>query len=292
MPPNGVLNLNKPPGITSRRVVDRVQRLARPAKAGHAGTLDPLASGVLVVCVGTATRLIEYVQRMPKRYTATFLLGRESPTDDVEGEVAGLTDPPVPDEEQIRAATQRFVGRIEQRPPAYSAVKVQGRRAYDLARRGKQVELKARPVTVHGIDVVDYTYPELTLDVLCGSGTYIRSLGRDLAESLGTKAVMSALRRTAIGEFRADDALDPEQLAPENWLAHLLPPLTAVGTLARVELSEDETETVRHGRAIELPAAPREHAELAAVDGAGRLVAILTRRGDAVFRPSRVLAPG
>jgi len=291
MPPHGVLNLNKPPGVTSRRVVDRVQRLARPAKAGHAGTLDPLASGVLVVCVGAATRLIEYVQRMPKRYTASFLLGRESPTDDVEGEVAELPDPPVPGEEQLRSAAERFVGRIEQRPPAYSAVKVRGRRAYDLARRGEQVQLEARPVTVHRIDVVDYTYPRLTLDVLCGSGTYIRSLGRDLAESLGTKAVMSALERTAIGEFHIDKAVDPEQLAPESWLEHLLPPLAAVGTLAQVGLSDEQVKAVRHGRPITLPAELRGEAELAAVDGGGQLVAILTRRGRAEFRPSRVLAP-
>lgn len=290
MPPHGVLNLNKLPGVTSRRVVDRVQRLARPAKAGHAGTLDPLASGVLVVCVGAATRLIEYVQRMPKRYTATFLLGRESPTDDIEGEVAELPDPPVPDREQLRAAAQRFVGRIEQRPPAYSAVKVGGRRAYDLARRGEEVRIKARPVTVHRIDVIDYTYPRLTLDILCGSGTYVRSLGRDLAESLGTKAVMSALERTAIGEFRVDEAADAERLTPENWLEHLRPPLAAVGTLAQVELRDEQVEAVRHGRTIRLPAGLHGQAELAAIDAGGRLVAILTRRGGA-FRPSRVLAP-
>jgi tRNA pseudouridine55 synthase len=291
MPPHGVLNLNKPSGVTSRRVVDRVQRLARPAKAGHAGTLDPLASGVLVVCVGAATRLIEYVQRMPKRYTATFLLGRESPTDDVEGEVAELTDPPVPEHEQLRTAAQRFVGRIEQRPPAYSAVKVRGQRAYDLARRGEQVKLEARPVTVHRIDVVDYTYPRVTLDVLCGSGTYIRSLGRDLAESLGTKAVMSALERTAIGEFRVDEAVDPDQLTPEDWLDHLLPSLAAVGALMQIELSDEQVEAVRHGRTIALPAGLHEEAELAAVDAEGRLVAMLTRRGGAEFRPSRVLMP-
>jgi len=291
MAPHGVLNLNKPPGITSRRVVDRVQRLARPAKAGHAGTLDPLASGVLVVCVGAATRLIEYVQRMPKRYTAAFLIGCESPTDDVEGEVAELPDPPVPDREQLRAAARRFIGRIEQRPPAYSAVKVRGRRAYDLARRGEEVELKARPVTVYRIDVLDYAYPRLSLDILCGSGTYVRSLGRDLAESLGTKAVMSALRRIAIGGFGIDEAVDPEQLTPHRWLTHLLPPLAAVGALARVELDDEQAAAVRHGRTITLPAELRRETELAAVDAAGRLVAILTRRGGAGFGPSRVLPP-
>jgi len=149
----GILNLNKPAGVTSRRVVDDVQRLVRPAKVGHAGTLDPLATGVLVVCTGAATRLIEYVQQMPKSYTGTFLLGRQSPTEDVDGEVTELDSPPVPSWPEIEAAVRAFEGRIEQRPPAFSALKVGGRRAYDLARRGKSVELKSRPVTIHRISI-------------------------------------------------------------------------------------------------------------------------------------------
>ena len=193
MPPCGLLNLNKPAGMTSRDVVNIVQRLSRPAKAGHAGTLDPLADGVLVVCVGSATRLIEYVQRMPKRYVGTFLLGRQSPTEDIEGEVTELPDAPVPTREQIEAAARRFVGRIEQRPPAFSALKIRGRPAYKLARQGKPVELAPRPVEIYRIEVKKYRYPELVLEIDCGGGTYVRSLGRDLAESLGTAAVMSAL---------------------------------------------------------------------------------------------------
>ena len=215
--PCGLLNLNKPVGMTSRQAVNVVQRLAGPAKAGHAGTLDPLASGVLVVCVGGATRLIEYVQRMRKRYVGTFLLGRQSITEDTEGDVTELPDAPVPNWQEIEAAAQRFVGRIEQRPPAFSALKVQGRAAYKLARQGKPVVLVPRPVDIHRIEIQSYEYPELVLAVECGSGTYVRSLGRDLAETLGTAAVMSALVRTSIGSHRLEEApprgANPRQLA-------------------------------------------------------------------------------
>ena len=153
-------------------MVDHVQRLVRPAKAGHAGTLDPLASGVLVVCVGPATRLVDYVQRAAKRYTATFLLGRESDTEDVDGIVKEWNQPPKPRLDEIQQAAKQFIGEIQQRPPAYSALKVKrpdGRsvRAYKLARAGKAVELKPRPVTIHDIQIQNYEYPELTLDVRC-----------------------------------------------------------------------------------------------------------------------------
>ena len=201
MSPCGLLNLSKPAEMSSRQAVNLVERLTRPVRAGHAGTLDPLATGVLVVCVGAATRLIGYVQRMPKRYQGTFLLGRQSPTEDIEGDVIELADAPIPTREQVVAVAARFIGRIDQRPPAFSAVKVAGRRAYELARQGRQPEWLPRPVVIHSIEVAAYQYPELILDVACGGGTYIRSLGRDLAESLGTAAVMSALVRTLDRQF-------------------------------------------------------------------------------------------
>lgn len=291
MAPCGVLNLSKPAGMTSRQVVNGVQRLARPAKVGHAGTLDPLATGVLVVCVGAATRLIEYVQQMPKGYTGTFLLGRRSPTEDIEGEVTELADPPVPTHDQIAAATRALVGRIEQRPPAYSALKVEGRRAYALARKGQEVELKPRTVTVYRIEVQAYAYPELRLAIECGSGTYVRSLGRDLAESLGTAAVMSQLVRTSIGDFRIEEAIDPRRLTSENWTGHLLPPLRAVGSMPRVELSPEEIARVRQGLAISKKTPSTDAGEFAAIDRAGRLAAILTRRGPGLLGPSRNLPP-
>ncbi len=291
MPHSGLLNLNKPAGMTSREAVNRVQRFVHPAKVGHAGTLDPLATGVLVVCVGAATRLIEYVQRMPKSYTGTFLLGRSSATEDIEGEVTELPGAPVPTHEEIVAAAERLVGRIEQRPPAFSALKVAGRRAYKLARRGEPVELKPREVVVHKIEVASYDYPELVLEVQCGSGTYIRSLGRDLAESVGTAAVMSALVRTAIGRFRLEDAVDPGRLTHAGIRELLQPPLTAVESLPRVTLSKAEVVEIGHGRTIPEGKGEMkgkgEKGEFAAIDANGRLVAILAPRRENRLGPVR-----
>ena len=288
MPPHGLLNLEKPCGMTSRRVVDLVQRLARPAKVGHAGTLDPLASGVLIVCVGAATRLIEYVQRASKRYAATFLLGRQSPTEDIDGEVTELVDPPVPSLDEVQQAAGGLTGAIQQRPPAFSALKVAGQRAYHLARQGRHFELEPRTVTIYRLAVVGYDYPELKLDIECGAGTYIRSLGRDLALSLGTAAVMSALVRTAIGEFRLDDAFGPHELTKANWTTHLLPPIAAVGSMPRVELLAGQIRQIHSGQAIPAPPGMTpSDGEIAGVDRAGRLVAILARRGSGQLGPVR-----
>jgi len=291
MPPYGFLNLHKPSGLTSRQVVNIVQRLLRRPKTGHAGTLDPLASGVLVVSVGPASRLIEYVQRMPKSYTGTFLLGRESDTEDIEGEVTELDNPPVPTLDAIREATKPLVGEILQQPPIYSALKVDGRRAYKMARRGEEVELKPRPITIYSIDVVAYEYPELTLDIACGSGTYIRSLGRDLGHALGTAAVMSALVRTAIGPFTLDAATYPSKLTRDNWTDHLAAPLTAVESMPRVELTPDEVTEIGHGRKITRSDLDPNVKEYAAITPEGNLLALLTPRGPNQLGPTKNFPP-
>ena len=306
----GIINLNKPTGITSRRAVDTVKRLARPAKVGHAGTLDPLADGVLVICIGEATRLIEYVQRMPKRYRGTFLLGRSSPTEDIEGTVVELPDAPIPTLEQIGEAAKRFVGQIEQRPPIFSALKVKGRRAYDLARAGEQVELEPRKINVHSLEVAEYDYPKLVLDIECGSGTYVRSLGRDLAESLGTTAVMSALTRTAVGVFQIEHSVDPDVLNDSDWTNRILPPSRAVDYLPCVQLSNEQLARIRNGMAIELDSeqirdistaktpvemqdiraaqlSVNEEEEIVAFDETGRLASIMVRDGAGRARPKR-----
>jgi tRNA pseudouridine55 synthase len=287
------LIVNKPQEMTSRDAVNIVQRATRPVKAGHAGTLDPLATGVLVVCVGGATRLIEYVQRMPKRYVGTFLLGRTSVTEDIEGEVVPLADPPRPTLEEIVASIPRFLGRIEQRPPAFSALKIHGRPAYKLARQGKPVELAARPVEIFGIAVRSYNYPELVLEIDCGSGTYVRSLGRDLAESLGTAAVMSALVRTRIGEFSIEDAVGPRDLTGENVRSKLLPPLRAVSCLPQVQLSAEESRRIRNGLTIApKPTVPVGCTEIAAVDPLGQLIGVLAPLNDGQWRAFRNLPTG
>jgi len=284
MPRFGLLNLNKPAGRSSRAAVDHVVHLVRPDKAGHAGTLDPLASGVLVVCVGQATRLIEYVQQMPKRYTGTFLLGRHSPTEDIEGEVTLEPDAPQPTEADLVRAAATLTGEILQRPPAFSALKVNGRRAYDLARAGKLVDLKPRPITVYSIKVVEYAFPQLVLDIECGSGTYVRSLGRDLAAAVGTWAVMSALVRTAIGGFRLAEACKVDELTRENIDQKLLPALAAVESFPSVQLDEIQLKRIGNGLSIELPQQTAS-TELAAVRSSGRLAAILQRRAEGNFGP-------
>jgi tRNA pseudouridine55 synthase len=282
----GLLNLNKPAGVTSRDVVNRVQRFVRPAKVGHAGTLDPLATGVLVVAIGPATRLVEYVQRMPKTYRGTFLLGRTSDTEDVEGVIRELPDPPRPTSDEVRAAMNRLVGTIDQVPPAYSALKIEGQRAYDLARRGQTVELAARPVEIHSLDLVSYCYPELTLLIRCGSGTYVRSLGRDLARSLGTDAVMSALRREAIGPFGIDSSLECEPLTAATIQSHLLSPLLAVGDLPRIDVTSAEARRLAMGQTIENRWG-RAEPELAAVNERSELIALAVPINERQLRTSK-----
>lgn len=275
----GVLNINKPSGVTSRDVVNQVQHLVRPVKLGHAGTLDPLATGVLVVCLGPATRLVEYVQRMPKRYRGTFQLGKQSDTEDIDGQVTEISDAPQPERAEIEHALAQFIGEIQQRPPAYSALKIKGKRAYALARKGEQVKLEQRTITVHDIQLIEYQYPQLRLDIQCGSGTYVRSLGRDIAESLGTSAVMSALVRTAIGDqvFPVERAVE----LPLNSNAireNLMPALCAVDSLPKISLTPAEFMEIGHGRAIE-DRFDEKGEELVVVDCEQQLAAVLVRRG-------------
>ncbi len=281
----GLLNINKPAGVTSRDVVNRVQRVVRPAKIGHAGTLDPLATGVLVLCIGKATRLIPYVQQMRKRYRGTFLLGRLSETEDVEGDVVELESPPEPTAEELRKVLPDFSGEIQQRPPAFSALKVNGKRAYDLARKGEVVELAARPIMIHGLELIEYEYPRFVLDIECGSGTYVRSLGRDIAVKLGTAAVMSDLIRTGIGRFCIQEAISTDQVSKESIESQLIPPLHALGGLPKVRLNDDEARRIAAGLTIEnrfdIPDAESQsddRIEFAAVDGDDKLLAILVHR--------------
>lgn len=281
----GLLNIDKPAGVTSRYVVDQVQRIVAPAKAGHAGTLDPLATGVLVVCTGPATRLIPYVQRAPKRYIGKFHFGRESDTEDIEGNVVERPGGPFPKRAQLNAALRQFVGDIKQRPPAFSALKLNGRRAYDLARKGKKVDLKPRQVSIQDLRLVEYEYPIWTVEIRCGSGTYVRSLGRDIAEALGTVAVMSELQRMEIGHFRLQDACSLDELTDQSILSHLKPAINAVAMLPRQTLTKDERDQIANGITIEHRCC-QQATEIAAVDAAGNLLAILVPRSGGLG-PSR-----
>lgn len=273
----GILNINKPPEMTSRRVVDVVQRLVRPAKAGHGGTLDPLATGVLVVCVGSATRLITHVQQGRKAYRAEFLLGQTSNTDDVTGEVVPVENPIPPTCEEIAAGLQKYVGEIDQIPPQFSAVHVNGKRAYQLARAGEAVELKSRRIHVHGIERIDYQYPLLTLEIECGSGTYIRSIGRDLGTDLGCGAVMSGLIRTRVGPFSLESASELETLTAESLPKAILPPITAVPHLPRYCCSAEELQNISYGRPIHPTSVPPTPVPEDIADGP---IALVTPTGD------------
>jgi tRNA pseudouridine55 synthase len=272
----GILNVNKPAGLTSRRVVDRVVELVRPAKVGHAGTLDPLATGVLVVCLGKATRLIELVQEQSKSYHATFLLGRESDTDDLEGTITESAFEREIARDEIETHLPAFLGRIEQVPPSFSAVHVAGRRAYERARAGQTVELTPRTVEVFQLEITRFAYPELQLDIDCGSGTYIRSIGRDLGRALGCGAIMSGLVRTRVGPYWIEDSLQLDHVTPETLDAHLLEATTAVPSLSKRVANEDELALVRGGRPIPRGAVTQSGSNdsVAIVDATGALLSI------------------
>jgi len=293
----GVLNLDKPGGVTSRDVVDLVSRPLRKVKVGHAGTLDPLASGVLVVCVGAASRLIEYVQRMPKVYRTVVRLGARSDTLDADGRVEEAENPRVPEEAEVRRALAGQVGMIDQLPPQFSALKVDGRRAYDLARAGQAVELAPRPVRVDRIELIRYEWPRMEFTVDCGSGTYIRSIARDVGEALGCGGLIEVLVRTRIGPFAQADAIDPTGLPIEMILARLRPPIDALGDLPRLTLSPEQVAAILQGRGLDpnrVEGAAGLAGEVALIGPGGALVAVAEAgpgEGNAI-RPRRVLATG
>lgn len=230
--PAGLLVIDKPLGQTSMRVCANIRARLRAAgapkriKVGHAGTLDPLATGVLVVLVGKATRYQDRVMAGRKRYTARIDLSRTSRTDDREGPVEPVECAPVP-REAVQRALPGFVGTIMQRPPAYSAVKIRGRRAYDLARRSEtQADLPVmaeRPITIDSIDILEYAWPLLTLDIACAKGTYIRSLARDLGRALNAGGMLDALVRTRVGRFTIEDATRLDELPHAMTQRDLLP---------------------------------------------------------------------
>ncbi|MGV3607358.1 MAG: tRNA pseudouridine(55) synthase TruB [Planctomycetaceae bacterium] len=274
----GLLNVHKPAGMTSRDVVNRIQRVVRPAKVGHAGTLDPLATGVLIVLVGNATRLTDYAHLHDKTYVGEFRLGQWSDTEDIEGNVIAEENPRIPTREELEGLLPRFVGEISQRPPAYSALKVGGERAYDLARQGKAVELASRMIEVHSIKVLKFEYPHLQMEITCGSGTYIRSLGRDVAEAAGTCAVMTSLVRTRIGPWHLQNAKQLEELGDLTAIQErLLPAKEVVSLLESLVATPDEIIALSHGkkiaRSFEMPQA--NGTELAVLTETGELAAVV-----------------
>ncbi len=285
-PFTGVIPVDKPPGITSRKVVNVVARAAGMKAVGHAGTLDPLASGVVVVCLGHATKLVDHLHAQAKAYSATFLLGRSSPSDDFETPIETEAEPYVPTRDEVEAAAGDFRGNILQRPCDYSAIHVDGKRAYRLARKGKPVEIEARPVRIERLDITAYQWPRLAVEIECSAGTFIRAIGRDLGVALGTRAVMESLRRTRVGPYDVDAAVALVSIEPATLPAALLPPLTALPHLPRVTLSGAILDSAVRGGL--LPAETFVGERAAAVDDEGVLVGILSRLTDerARLRPN------
>lgn len=207
-----ILLINKPLDWTSFDVVKKVRNTIRVKKVGHAGTLDPLATGLLILCTGKFTKRIDEIQGQEKEYTGIIRLGETTPSYDRETEVTETKDISHLTEDEIKAAAQTFVGTIDQIPPIYSAVQIDGKRAYDLARKGKDVELKSRSVTIQAFDITSINGPEVTFKVICSKGTYIRSLAHDLGQKLGVGGHLSKLERSRIGEYKLEDALTIEDI--------------------------------------------------------------------------------
>ena len=280
----GFLNVDKAKYKTSRQVVNAIQKVCKPLKVGHAGTLDPLATGVLVICVGPATRLTTYAQAMPKTYLAGFRLGFESDSEDMYGNVEELADAPSVRRSDIEAVLPEFVGEIEQIPPRFSALKVDGKRAYSLARKGVEFKMKPRKILIEDIKLKSFSYPEFKIEIQCGSGTYVRSLGRDIGRRLGSGAIMISLERTAIGSFHISESIHSNDISSESIQRCLTKPQDFVDNLHYVNVSDEQLQLFANGHAW-TPPSPIEFQKIGAIDSSERLLAILDRRSADRYTP-------
>ena len=290
----GFLNINKPLHWTSHDVVARVRGRCREMgmriKVGHAGTLDPLADGVLVVCLGAATRLSDYMMRGRKIYRAEITLGASTDTYDAEGEVVSRCDAGRITRDDVLRALPRFTGDIDQIPPMYSAIKVDGKKLYELARKGQSIERRARTVTIHDIKLLGWKLPQAELEVVCGAGAYIRSLAHDLGEALGVGAYLSRLTRIASGAFELADSISLDDLLRcDEWTRCLISPYCALADYPRKSLNAHEISRLRNGQFI--PRCDETDApQVFGFDTDCRLVAILQPRGE-MWKPHKVFPP-
>ena len=296
---DGILVVLKPAGPTSHDIVALVRRLAATKRVGHGGTLDPFAGGVLPLFLGRATRMVEYHLGDRKGYRATVCFGASSTTDDLEGELTPSAGP-APTRDAVIAALQAFLGPISQRPPAYSAIKVAGRRAYAMARAGESVELAPREVTIERLELADWDdrdpdRPIAVVDVECSAGTYIRALARDLGESLGGAAYLGALTRTASGPFAVEQAVSMERVreaaaeGPDRLASLLLPIDTGLESMAEHVASAEEVVAISRGQFVRAPQVAADDGSPVRVrDEGGRLVAIAVVR-DGRLAPDKVL---
>lgn len=292
---NGLLVIDKPGGMTSRDVVNRAQGwFPRGTRIGHTGTLDPLATGVLVLCIGRTTRLAEYVQDMAKVYRARLRLGATSTTDDADGDILPLANATLPDPARLVACLEGFLGTIDQVPPAFSAAKVSGHRAYRFARAGEPITLEPRRVAIYRITLLSYEESRLEIEVECGRGTYVRSLARDLGQRLACGAYVEALRRTRVGPFQVTNAV-PLDLTAQRAHAALLPSSDAVSELPCIELEPELITRLCQGQALPSSqirlgmASLYPESRVAVFDQAKQLVAVARINSQKLLVPEKVL---
>ena len=287
---SGVLVVDKPIGLTSHDVVQIIRRGSNIRRAGHTGTLDPRASGVLVILVGPAVRLSEYVSASDKRYQATIRLGSSTDTFDADGMITNTAPVLNMSEESFNEVLQTFVGEMEQTPPPFSAVKVQGRKAYEMAREGEEVDLAPRIVKVYSLDILEWAPPEAVIDVYCSSGTYVRSLANDLGKALGCGAYLVGLRRTKSGRFTLRDAVPLRRLKEAfdagNWYKYLIPASEALSDWPMIELTTEQVDLIEHGHRI--PAEPGSNGIVRGLSQQGDLVALLEYVDPGEWRPKKV----
>ncbi|GBC93007.1 tRNA pseudouridine synthase B [bacterium HR15] len=252
---DGVLNINKPVGLTSHDVVEHIRAVAHQKEVGHTGTLDPMADGVLLVCMGRATRLTPYLQQLPKKYRGIIQFGIRTTTQDAEGEVFSQIPAPHLTLEQVQEAVRPFIGRIEQIPPMYSAVKIDGKRLYELARAGKEVERKPRTVTIYTLQIEHFQpgeFPTARFYLECSSGTYVRTLASDIGDRLGMGAYLKQLTRIAVGHFLLEEAQPLDTLTdPESVAAHLIAPADALRHLPRWKPTAPYLERLLNGNFVQ-----------------------------------------
>ncbi len=270
----GVLSIDKPAGLSSHDVVARIRLISGIRRVGHTGTLDPLATGLLILCLGRATRLAEFLAGQNKEYLATIRLGQETNTFDAEGTI--VAEKPVNVSKiQLLAALEQFRGKIKQIPPMYSAVKVDGQPLYRRARQGKVIDRPAREVTIFELDLYCWQSPEIQVRLVCSSGTYVRVIAHDLGRSLGCGAYLMGLRRTAVGNHRVDTAIPLADLQKSGWQDYLQPSDIAVSHLPGVVLAEEEAVSLYHGQRVPHYSESVESL-VRAYDENGRFIGILT----------------
>ncbi len=290
---NGCLIVDKPRGLSSFDVVRQVRRLGRTRKVGHTGTLDPEATGVLAIALGRCTKLSKYLMLDEKVYEFDVRFGEATSTDDVEGEVIRRASIEGIDEDAIESIMTRFQGTIEQVPPRYSAIKVDGKRAYERARAGEEFELDARPVRVDELKLRRWERPVATFWVRCGPGTYVRSMARDMGEALSSAAHATRIRRLRVGPFDVDDAVALESLDESGFWESVTSPLEMMQSLGTLEVSADEMEELRHGRPLYRGGTWRQGEAVALRDENSKLVAVAEctgeREGQLEIWPRRVM---